>query len=273
MAGVTYSKFFWADHRSDPCVRMCGAGARGLWIEMLALMAEAIPQGHLLVNGKPPTDAQLAVLTAIPPDQIASFLTELDSAGVFSRTAKGVIYSRRMTRDAKKARLAREHGKKGGNPTLGKDERKSTWDNPPLKPPDKGGVTPTNHLPLATSQESNNEDSGYAFAGAVIRLRGRDFEKWRSAYHAIPDLHAELQSLDDYLATQGDRKNWFLAASNMLKKKHEKRLAEPKPLAPGCVAIDPEAIERGRAKIASGQRNKLDEGSDADRVVPMKARA
>lgn len=111
-------KFYPTDWRSDPALRMCSLAARGLWIEMIALMHEAVPYGHLLVSGRSPTDAQLAVLVGAPSEQIPELLGELDAAGVFSRTREGVIYSRKMTRTAKKSAIARKNGKNGGNPTL-----------------------------------------------------------------------------------------------------------------------------------------------------------
>ena len=69
---------------------------------MIALMHEATPYGHLLVSGRSPTDAQLAVLVGATPDQIPELLGELESAGVFSRTREGVIYSRKMTSSPEK---------------------------------------------------------------------------------------------------------------------------------------------------------------------------
>lgn len=106
-------------------------------MEMIGLMHEAEPYGHLIVSGIAPTDAQLTVLTGAPPDQLSDLLGELESAGVFSRTPKGVVYSRRMTRDAKKARISRKNGKAGGNPKLCNSKENSAWVNPPDKPPDK----------------------------------------------------------------------------------------------------------------------------------------
>lgn len=130
-------KFYPSDWRSDPALRMCGLAARGLWIEMLALMHEAVPAGHLVVAGRCPTDAQLAVLAGTTPDQIPDLIGELEAAAVFSRTKEGVIYSRRMLRDTKKAATARKNGAKGGNPNLGKDREKPEWDNPSVKGDDK----------------------------------------------------------------------------------------------------------------------------------------
>jgi len=115
--------------------------ARGLWIEMIALMHEAVPYGHLFVSGHSPTDAQLAVLAGAPPDQVPDLLGELESAGVFSRTKEGVIYSRKMTRTAKKAAIARKNGKNGGNPSLrnqseitASDNQTPTKEDKPQKP-------------------------------------------------------------------------------------------------------------------------------------------
>jgi len=118
MTSSPWVKWYWADWRSDPRLRMCSLAARGLWAEMLALMHEASPHGHLLIAGRAPTDAQLAVLAGAPSDQIPDLLGELEAAGVFSRTREGVAYSRRMVRDAKKFAMERKHGAKGGNPKL-----------------------------------------------------------------------------------------------------------------------------------------------------------
>lgn len=132
-----WMKFYPSDWRSDPKVRLCSMAARGLWIEMLALMHEADPRGHLVVSGQRPTDAQLSVLTGCPTDQLPGLIGELDSAGVFSRTSKGVIYSRRMTRDEKRARNARRNGKTGGNPKLCNTSTIPPPDNPEVKGADK----------------------------------------------------------------------------------------------------------------------------------------
>lgn len=123
-------KFYPADWRADQSLRLCSAAARGLWVECMCLMHEAKPYGHLLVNGKSVTDAQLAIQTGIPQDQITALIGELDNAGVFSRNSDGVIYSRKMTRSAKRAAINKKNGKSGGNPSL-----VNRTDNPSDKPP------------------------------------------------------------------------------------------------------------------------------------------
>ena len=148
-------KFYTADWRSDPALRMCSMAARGLWVEMICLMHEATPYGQLLIKGQSPTEAQLSVLVGATSDQVTAMLCELESAGVFSRTRAGVIYSRKMTKMMKKASVARNNGRKGGNPNLCKDKEKFPSDNPRDKDRDK----PQN--PEARYQNNNSEDNTF----------------------------------------------------------------------------------------------------------------
>lgn len=157
MSRNPWLKFYPLDWRGDPKLRMCSMAARGLWIEMLALMHEATPYGHLLVSGKSPTDMQIAVLAGAPSDQVTELLGELESAGVFSRTKDGVIYSRRMIRDEKKSAVARKNGGRGGNPTLSKNKGNIALDNRPDKDRDK---------PQKPHSRSQNEKSGDFSSGA-----------------------------------------------------------------------------------------------------------
>ena len=67
--------------------------------------------------------------------------------------------------------------------------------------------------------------SGYAFVGKVIRLKAEQFEQWRQSFSAIPDLAAELRTLDDFYEQNldpGDRKKWFIRCSRALGNSHQK---------------------------------------------------
>lgn len=130
-------KFYPTDWRGDPALRLCSLAARGLWIEMLMIMHEARPRGFLLVNGRAPIDTQLALLAGAFPDQITELLGELESAQVFSRNRKSVIYSRRMVNDEKKSKVSRKNGKLGGNPSICNQKENTHQVNPEDKPPDK----------------------------------------------------------------------------------------------------------------------------------------
>jgi hypothetical protein len=115
---LRWIKFWPADWQRDPAVRMCGLAARGLWIEMICVMHEADPYGHMLVNGRAPTPKQMGALFGVTEREVKAMIAELEEAGVFSRNDDGVIYSRRMVRDEARRVKARTDGKKGGNPQL-----------------------------------------------------------------------------------------------------------------------------------------------------------
>lgn len=146
-------KFYPADWRADPRLRMCSYAARGLWIDVIAVMHEAEPYGHLLVNGRAPTPRQLAGLLGGTERQVTALLAELEEAGVFSRTEDGVIYSRRMVRDRERSEEGRKQVAKrwgGGDPT-----------GDPTAPPNRSPTeTPITQKPEARGQklESRQED-------------------------------------------------------------------------------------------------------------------
>lgn len=80
-----------------------------------------------------------------------------------------------------------------------------------------------------TEETQKRIEKIYRFTGKVIRLAQADYDSWKQAYHAIPDLEAELFRIDQALHSQGKREGWFIAASNMLNAKHQKLLAEKPP--------------------------------------------
>lgn len=200
-----WMKFYSSDWRSDPRLRMCGMAARGLWVDLICLMHEATPYGHLLVGDQSPTDTQLAVLVGTTPDQITALLGELESAGVFSRTRTGVIYSRKMTRMAKKAATARNNGRKGGNPTLSKER-----ENPPLDNPiDKGRDKP--QKPEARNQIEKREANASQKKKRASRLSDdwvlpRDWGAWALS-EGYPDalIRLEAEKFKDYWISKSGR--------------------------------------------------------------------
>ena len=110
---------FSSDWRGDALLATCSLAARGLLVEMMCLMHSAEPYGHLLVNGAPPSDAELARLVrATSVSELRRVRQELLSHGVLSLTDEGVVYSRRLVRDEQNAAKKRENGKLGGNPWL-----------------------------------------------------------------------------------------------------------------------------------------------------------
>lgn len=152
-----WMKWYPADWRQEPTLRLCSRAARSLWCDMLGLMHEADPYGFLLVSGRPLTDRQIAAVLGDSEKDVRGWLAELEEAGVFSRNEDGVIYSRRMLRDKAKEEENRRNGKSGGNPRLGaKDKQDDKADH---NQPDKRGVKGGDkaHIPEARSQIPDTE--------------------------------------------------------------------------------------------------------------------
>jgi hypothetical protein len=76
--------------------------------------------------------------------------------------------------------------------------------------------------------------TSYAFFGRTIKLKPRDLEKWRRVYHAVPDINAELVSLDAWFEEQPEakRKAWFHTTAGALNRKHQEIIASRDATAP-----------------------------------------
>lgn len=185
-------KWFTRDWRADAPLRMCSYAARGLWADLISLMAESPAFGFLLVEGVVPTDRQLAGLLGGTEREITKLKEELHRANVFSVTGSdmpedvealipenmpiGVVLSRRMVRDKAKADQDRENGKTGGNPTLtGKDNR---------------GVNPQTN-PQSQNTESKNSSSSDTRtdpAREAQRVEDTRFARKRNVKEILADL-------------------------------------------------------------------------------------
>jgi 5-methylcytosine-specific restriction endonuclease McrA len=118
MSKLPWFKFYPSDWRAEPALRLVSLEARGLWIEMLCIMHDANPSGHLLVGSQPLDAVGLAAVCGVSEQKVRACLHELEAAGVVSRTRASVLYSRRMVRDADKYARARANGLRGGDPDL-----------------------------------------------------------------------------------------------------------------------------------------------------------
>ncbi|MGE0252961.1 MAG: hypothetical protein AB7N54_00070 [Alphaproteobacteria bacterium] len=125
---------------------------------------------------------------------------------------------------------------------------RSEADQKPICTPSDGGslaenqsVSPRTHAdaPRARVRRTNNnkqkttsnarEATDYAFAGEVVRLTADDLDIWRQRFTGIPDIVAELTSIDSWCAAKWpagsrERKGWFHAVAGMLNRKHQEGL-------------------------------------------------
>jgi hypothetical protein len=111
-------QFYPGDWMKDPELRSVSLEARGLWIDLLCMMSESVPRGYLQINGKAPSETQIARMVGCSMEEISRGLCELSNAGVFSTTKAGVIFSRRMVKDNHLIDVRRKCGKMGGNPAF-----------------------------------------------------------------------------------------------------------------------------------------------------------
>jgi hypothetical protein len=123
-AGKPWLKFYPRDWRGDQALRHVSLSARGLWIDMICIMYEATPYGHLLIGDQPVSEAALAKHAGSNVEEVQALLVELLAAKVCRRTRTGVLYSKRMLADHKRsvdgkkaktlalAQAAENHGEK-----------------------------------------------------------------------------------------------------------------------------------------------------------------
>ncbi len=148
MSANPWLKFYPRDWRGDQALRAVSISARGLWIECLCIMHEAKPYGHLLLNGNPVDDGTLARMTGVPVDEVSAMIAELRQAGVLSVTGKGVVFSRRMTKDHARAQKGRLSVKKRWQQASGGVEQSEA----PNRAPNRAPIT---QKPEARSQKES----------------------------------------------------------------------------------------------------------------------
>lgn len=192
-------QFYPADWRKDAALQSCSLAARGLWIDAICIAHECEPYGHLVVNGRAMSVAQLARLVGVTERECGRLVAELDAAGVLSKLADGTLFSRRMVRDERirEERAAGgqkgaefgargvKHGSKGGRPK----KQKGGFETPL---PSEENPPPSSSSSSSTSVEGGPSDllSGKPdFAGTKPDAKA---EKLRS-------LRAEAVALIDFL--------------------------------------------------------------------------
>jgi len=87
-----------------------------------------------------------------------------------------------------------------------------------------------NRIPDVIPDEKPVVTDGYFFEGEIVRLKEKDYKRWKETYSSIPDFNAALQSADDWLRGQAEKekKRWFHVVSGILGNKHQKFSQEGK---------------------------------------------
>lgn len=165
-------QFYPADWRKDVELQSCSMAAQGLWINCMCLAHECEPYGHLTINGKAMTSAQLGRQVGLSPKEAESLMDELLDAGVARKTDDGVIYSSRMVRDERLRNIRAESGRLGGNPALLGNKVKQK-DNQKVNQGDKQTATPS-----SSSSSSSSDTSGRGGKPPADKAKA---ELWKAA--------------------------------------------------------------------------------------------
>lgn len=216
-----WGKFYWSDWLSDPKLKLCSLSAQGLWIRMLCIAAEANPVGYVVLEGNALGPTELAAECGKSLREVTAALAELQRWGVFSTDRRGRIYSRRMIKDVRKAKVARENGKTGGNPNLGNSSGNRSWDKRVDKPQSPEARTRTRRTPRAPQGGTveipdwkGPEDIrrlvvgilGPDGAGYLLSFTWREVPEPKAIVTSSPTMFAKLKPCEGALSDRG----WLL---------------------------------------------------------------
>lgn len=205
-------QFYPGDWLQDSALRVVSVAARGAWMDMLCLMHQADPYGHLKVNGKVILPPNLARIIGATLAETEGYLTELEEAGVFSRGGDGCIFSRRMIRDEQLRQVRAAGGKLGGNPRLkGGDERLGGR----LTSKVKQTTTPSSSSSSSSSiQETPVVPKGDSLVDAVLAVYHETLPKCQRVAVVSPKRIRRIKAADKLARSICDRQGWEYAATD-----------------------------------------------------------
>ena len=219
---LPWIKFYVNDWLSDEAVRSCSLEARGLWIDMLALMSKSEDHGHLLIGGRPASADQLARIVGISPQKTTELMDELYAAGVFS-FSKDVIISRRMVKD--------ERTRKSGS------DRQMRFRN--------ANITTLSRScnKNITGQRQEARDKTLDNTGTQVRPMRSD---WLAYAKEIGWSGGDVEAAFDYYESNGWKvggkaavKDWRACARNCQRRNQQPKGNQPmkKPVRSGCESL------------------------------------
>ena len=239
--------------------------ARGLYITLIAAMYDL---------GKPLSYDERYLRTLGGYGSVRSLrhvLRELLDKGKV-RVENGLLVNDRVMSEIAKAQAAIRNGKKGGRPRS--DQVQAEYEpNTSCIPLEKeAGIVEDQSLSNNPSSSTSSKKKDYRFQGEVICLTESDFDGWKKAYHAIPDIVADLYGLDDWwnnLHPLGDPKHgeWWFPIRGALNKKHQNAIRERK--AADTEQYQPKQEWEEEFELMRSQ-GRLDEWLEANRPIAQK---
>lgn len=161
-------QFYPGDWKRDAGVQSLSFEERGVWFEMMLLMFESAERGKLVFgSGTPMPEDAVARSLGLDRQRYVQILRKLLDYGVASKDEKtGIIFCRRMVRDAELSKKRAECGKLGGNPNLlnqnsSKREAKSNQNG-------KQNPTPSSSSSISLKKEKNKKEKNLEDAAERI---------------------------------------------------------------------------------------------------------
>lgn len=203
MSATPWSKFFWADWESDQELGLCSVAAQGLWMRMLCLAARSRKPGYVMIADRPASTEDLSRIIHEEPQRTEELIAELETNGVFSRDRSGIIYSRRMVREAKKRKASAKGGKIGGRTSA--DNKTGIHATPEHTPRSTPDATPPPmdkarfHIPEARSQKPDiSQANGHASPSSKPKVGKSELNGFEQFWAAYPRKAAKGQARKAY---------------------------------------------------------------------------
>ena len=200
MAKLPSFQFYPGDWKRDAGVQALSYEERGIWFELMLMMFESPERGKLIFRtGTPIPEDAVARALGLDKQKVNQILSKLLEYGVASKEEEtGIIYCRRMVRDAELSKKRADAGKMGGNPNLLNQNSTKTEAKRKQKP------TPSSSSSVSKEKDTEKENSSPNSETKVWTLDDfRDAAKDPSV--ALPEK--DVAECFDFYATQGFRRS------------------------------------------------------------------
>jgi len=203
---------FYDEALNDPKILKLPDSLFRIWVGILCVASKN--------EGELPSPDDLALLIRIKPEKMRVAIESLIKSGLIDDNGVSLSphnwHGRQYKSDVSTGRVKRfRNGKRNVSET----------------PPDTEQIQNTD-----TEKESRSADAPatvvpirrkYIFEGRIIKLDQSALDRWRRAYHKIPDIEASLSAADDYYSENPPRDGkWFFPVSRWLEKEHKAIVAE-----------------------------------------------
>jgi len=216
--------WFWDDWFSSFDVRACSLAARGLWMDMLGIMARAEIMGTFTINGKQVDGMTLARIAGITEAETERPLAELEENRVFSRLQDGTIINRRMFEVSQRkemiSKIKAAAGKKGAEARWQTDGKPMTdYPTEEMAKPMAKMALPNQPKPIQTNKTKRDgriqsefdplfEEFWKGYPKKVGKEVAREKFMILARAEKIPELIKATNGYMDYLKSQKVHKNF-----------------------------------------------------------------